>query len=141
MAQERIDSVIVDPNGRVHVRKSAPNSDLSGLSREELLSESERTLEDLANIRAQVDVAKRKHAAAGTWADPVWLTRAEAALRHKGRRHQAILLRLSQLRDASAKASQAVFACEFVEVARRRLRVETFAAIAQETNDCLEGKE
>ena len=56
---------------------------------------------DIARIKIAVDSAKREAAADGVYADRDWFTRAEAALRFRGRDHQIVLQELGSRRRAA----------------------------------------
>ena len=99
-----------------------------------ILDECDKILHDMANIREQLDAARAKARDQGEYSNSEWFRRANKALRLRGRRHQALLRRASELRNAEQYDSEETWDSRFVEVARRRLTSDAFAAIVEEVD-------
>lgn len=106
--------------------------DLSRLTRDQLIHTKLRIEAEASEIKGQLDEAKARVITDGTYADPTWFRRAQAALRAKGRACQAIQAQLSRLRRAEEAAHPTDLHRIFFAVARDQLSPEMFASIQRE---------
>jgi len=110
--------------------------DFSSMSDSDLSHRLEKVLAELAMIKDQVECAKVRRIETGEYADPDWYRRANTALRHKGREHQALLMESGKRRRTGNQRVAAASASSkdrvFIRVALRRLSREVFEEIARE---------
>jgi hypothetical protein len=100
-----------------------PQPDYTGLSKLQLIDEITILLEDIANIKSQIE-------GAGANPDPEWLRKANYAMRMKSAQHQRIQSYLSQRkRDRATELNR-----RFVNVAREILEESLFQEILDEAN-------
>lgn len=65
---------------------------------EEMLARQDEVEREIAEIKAQLEIAVAHYQATGEYADPVWFAKARAALRYRGAEHQKLLRDISKLR-------------------------------------------
>ena len=87
---------------------------------------------EIAEIKAQIGEAKGYAAETGEYSDADWFLRANLALRHKGREHQALQLEFGRRRKEERRVHNATIERAFIDVARVRLDYKTFQAIMDE---------
>lgn len=91
-------------------------------------------LDEIADIKGQIEAAKARAREFGEYADAIWMAKANSALRYKQNRHQE-LLRLGAAERRKAKAANSyTLQNAFMDAARRLLDQETFAEIMDEAH-------
>jgi hypothetical protein len=101
-----------------------PQPDYTGLSRLQMVDELTILLEDIANIKSQIERA-------GANPDPEWLRKANFALRMKSAQQQRIQFYISQRkRDQTAELNR-----RFVNVAKEILEESLFQEILDDANN------
>jgi len=103
------------------------------MTAEEIEAEISAVLRDIAQIRAQIDMAKAEQRQSGEYADAGWFARANTALHFRGREHQMLQLEFAKKRKAAnelkAKLANQDFERRFMFNAKRILPPETYQAI------------
>lgn len=82
---------------------------------------------EIADIKGQIELATAKRFNDGVYADPDWFARAKYALRKKQAQHQATLAAKGRRRRAGWGAQE--IALRFVALARQRLEPDRFAEL------------
>jgi hypothetical protein len=108
------------------------NAEFLHMQTQELESLHFQLADDVANIKSQIDNAKMLAKTKRIFADDEWLTKAQIALRHKGRLHQAAQVELAR-RRRQEKQNRIVQAPtverNFMNIARAILPADKFQSI------------
>jgi len=99
------------------------------MTAEEIESELSAALNDMTQIRAQLDSAKALARQNGNYADANWFARATTALHIRGREHQMLQLEFAKKRKAANRAQGVQFERQFMYAAKRILPDEMYQAI------------
>jgi hypothetical protein len=65
---------------------------------ETMIARQDEVEREIAEIKAQLEIAVAHHQATGEYADPVWFAKARAALRYRGAEHQKLLRDIAKLK-------------------------------------------
>ena len=106
--------------------------EFSHMQTQELESLHFQLADDVANIKSQIDNAKMLAKTKRIFADDEWLTKAQIALRHKGRLHQAAQVELAFRRkqEKQKRIAQApTIERNFIDIAKAILPADKFKLI------------
>lgn len=102
-------------------------------------AEADRVLDDINNIKGQIERAKVRRIETGAFADPAWYQRAKHALRYKQAAHQKLLLEYGMQRKAERAQKSWVFEEAFIDVARQILPEAVYKDILSRTFAAVNG--
>jgi len=108
---------------------------------DQMKAERDKLEEDIASMRGQIEAAQAEKHRTGQHADPGWWARVNSARRHASARLQKLNRDIAELERARRQGEGSAFAVRFVEAAKRRLRPETFNAIAEEAKETTTAQE
>ena len=108
---------------------------------ERLQSESDEMLFEINDIKHQIAQAKADVIVNGVYSDPVWFAKANAALKHKQRQHQQILIELGKANREIKRNYQKRLERAFVDIAREHLDGDLFQFLWHKALDEAEHQE
>jgi hypothetical protein len=115
--------------------KAITRDEMKIIPTQDLVRRADDLLENIAGIKAQLEAAKGKAVANGEYSDPDWFSRAQFALRMKGREHQMILTEIAARRKEEKRKANDTVERRFIDVARRRLDPELFGELMREAQE------
>lgn len=101
--------------------------DVTKMSTDELEKRLRAVMQELAEVKTQIDFAKSEAAETGNYSDADWFNRARHAVRMKGREHQLIQAELGKRKKEERRAFNAKAERCFIDAARRRLDPDLFS--------------
>jgi hypothetical protein len=111
--------------------KDGVETDLSTLTMEQLQELRIRKLEDIDDIKGQIEAAKARRVTEGEWADPVWFHKANRAKLYKARDLDKIKHMITRLKRERRESIESLF----VSVAKERLTPVAWQTIWDEAHD------
>lgn len=108
---------------------------LEGESEQELLDLKSDIDLDITTIRIQLSDAKAKVVTDGSYSDPEWWRKANAALKIKGRQSQQIQNELSLMRRKKQEIKAQQFERRFIDIAKKELSEEVFQKILNQARE------
>lgn len=114
---------------------------MTELSLEKMKAERDKLEADLASMKGQMAAAKGQRIRTGQYADPEWWAKLNSAKTHTAARLQKLNRDIAERERAARQAAGGGFASRFVEAAKRRLKPETFDAIAKEAKESAPAQE
>ena len=113
-------------------------SEIKTLSLDDLEDLREQLLDEIHDIKGQIEKAKSKAASAGEFADRDWYHKANHASRNKSRQYQKVVREISNRKKAERARSNNSPEKVFIQVAKRRLDEEVFADMWAEAKEICE---